>query len=116
MRFASGASSVPELKVRLAVVTLTDEMYESMQNEAFEYRRLLVICRERAICEMERADRAERTIQALLETMQKMVEEFNPDISRSVAQSTDTPIAALMQWRPYEFLQQIQREAEYQPC
>jgi hypothetical protein len=90
-------------------------MYETMQNEALEYRRLLVICRERAICEMERAIRAERTVEVLLATLQKLIEEFNPDISERAAQSTDTH-AALMHWQPYEFLQQIQREAEYQPC
>jgi len=98
------------------VVTLTDEMYESMQNEALEYRRLLVICRERVLCEMERADRAERTIEALLAVLRRLVEEFNPDIAQSVAQATDIEAAMSMHWPAYEFIQQIQREAEYQPC
>ena len=107
---------MPELKARLAVVTLTDEMYESMQNEALEYRRLLVICRERAVCEMERANRAERTIEALLAALRKLEQEFSPDMSRSAAQPIDTEVAAVMHWQAYEFIRQIQGWAEYHPC
>jgi hypothetical protein len=98
------------------VVTLTDEMYESIQNEALEYRRLLVMCRERILCEMERADRAERTIEVTLAALRKLVEEFNPDIAGNVAQATDIEAAMSMHWPAYEFIQQIQKEAEYQPC
>ena len=105
-----------QLKVRCVVVIMTDEMYDEMQHEASEYSRLLVVCREQIICEMERADRAERTVQALLTALRKLVEEFNPDISQKVTQSADTKVAALIHWQEWELIQQIQREAEYQPC
>ena len=98
------------------MVTLTDEMYNNMQYEASEYRRLLMVCREKMACESERADRAERTIEALLTALRRLVEEFNPDISRSVARSTDTEAATLIYWQGCELIQQIQREAEYLPC
>jgi hypothetical protein len=95
---------VPALKVGCAMVTLTDEMYDDMQNEAREYRRLLVVCRERIVCEMERADRAERSIEALLTALRKLVEEFDPDMSRWVAQSAGTEVAALMYWQGCELI------------
>lgn len=48
------------------MVTLTDETYNALLREAREYRRLLVVCRERVVRETERAERAERTIEMLL--------------------------------------------------
>jgi hypothetical protein len=106
----------PGVKVRCAVVTLTDEMYNDMQYEASEYRRLLMVCRERMACERERADHAERTLETLLTALRRLVEEFNPDISRRVAQPADTEAATLLYWQGCELIQQIQREAEYLPC
>ena len=98
------------------MVTLTDEMYNDMQYEASEYRRLLVVCREQMACETERADRAERTIETLVTALRRLVEEFNPNISRRVAQHADTEAATLVYWQGCELIQQIQREAEYLPC
>jgi hypothetical protein len=83
-------------------------MYYDMQYEASEYRRLLVVCRERMACEKERADRAERNLETLLMALQRLVEEFNPDIYRRVA--------PLVYWQGCELIQRIQREAEYLPC
>ena len=98
------------------MVTLTDEMYNDMQYEASEYRRLLTVCRERMACEKERADRAERTLETLLMALQRLVEEFNPDISQGGAQPADPEAATLVYWQGCELIQRIQREAEYLPC
>ena len=98
------------------MVILTDEMYNEMQDEASEYRRLLVVCRERMACERERADRAERSIETLLTALRRLVDEFNPDIYRRVAQSADTKVAALIYWQGRELIQQVQSEADYLPC
>ena len=100
----------------VAVVTLTDEMYSDMQYEASEYRRLLMVCRERMACEKERADRAERTLETLLMALQRLVEEFNPDISRWAAHPADAEAATLVYWQGCELIQRIQKEAEYLPC
>jgi hypothetical protein len=103
------------VKVRYAVVTLTDEMYNNMQYEASEYRRLLVVCQERIARERERADQAERTIETLLVTLRSLVEEFNPDLFRRVPQSAESEAATLIYWQGCELTQQIQGEEEYPP-
>jgi hypothetical protein len=94
---------------------MTDEMYNAMQVEASEYRRLLVLCRERIICEMERADRAERTIVALLTILRTLVEEFSPEIAQRMAQSAETGTATPLYWQECDLIKQIQKEADYRP-
>lgn len=98
------------------MISVTDEMYNDMQYEASEYRRLLVVCLERIACERERAARAERTMETLLAALRRLVEELNPDISQRFAQSTDAEVATLIYWLGCELIQQIQRKVEYLPC
>jgi hypothetical protein len=81
-----------------------------MEFEAGEYRRLLVVCRERVVGEMERADRAERTIEVLLTALRKLVEAFNLDIYRTAAQFADAEVAEFVYRQACELIQQIERE------
>ena len=47
------------------MVTLTDWQFVQMRFEASEYRRLLTVCREQIVRQTARAERAEKTADAL---------------------------------------------------
>jgi hypothetical protein len=98
------------------MVTLTDQMFIQLKFEASEYRRLLVVCRERVVEEIGRADRAERTMEALLATLRTLAEALNADLYPMAAQSSDAAVPELVHRQVYELIRRIQREAEYLPC
>ena len=97
------------------MITMTDQQFNQMRFEACEYRRLLVFCREQVVREMERADRAEGIVEALLAALRRMVEAFSPDIYwMAAAQPGKDKAADWVHQQAHDLIEQIESKTKPQ--